>query len=63
MNAVEIRKLSRALIQDKRGEAAIYGMVFTFASVVLVGLAMLASGLGNSFHSVGALLGSVSAGL
>jgi F0F1-type ATP synthase membrane subunit c/vacuolar-type H+-ATPase subunit K len=34
-----------------------------FVSAVLVGLAMLGSGLGNSFHSVGALLESVSAGL
>ncbi len=59
MKAELVRKLS----QDKRGEAAIYGMIFTLASAVLVGLVMFTSGLGSSFHSVGALLDSVAAGL
>ena len=63
MRAIGIHKLLPALWRDLRGETAVYGMLFTFASAVLVGLALLASGLGSSFHSVGALLESVSAGL
>lgn len=51
------------LWQDKRGEAAIYSMVFTITAAVIIGLVMFTSGLDSSFQSVGDLIGSVRAGL
>ena len=63
MKRASLRNLWSALRQDERGETAVFGMLVTFASAVLVGLALFAFGLGNSFHAVGALLASVAAGL
>lgn len=58
-----IIKLSCLLWQDKRGEIAIYSMVFTIMAAVMVGLVMFASDLDTSFRSIGDLIGSVRAGL
>jgi hypothetical protein len=56
-------QMLRSLWQDKRGEVAIYGTVFTMAAAVAIGLFVFASGLDSSFQSVGDLIGSVRAGL
>ena len=55
--------LLRGLRRDERGEAAIYSMVFTVTAAVVVGMVVFATGLDNSFQSVGHLIGSVRAGL
>ena len=46
-------EMLRMLWNDKRGEAAVYSMIFTMAAVVAIGMFMFASGLDGSFQSVG----------
>ncbi len=59
----KVMKLSWLLWQDKRGEIAIYSLVFTITAAVMVGLVMFTSGLDSSFQSIGDLNGLVRAGL
>ena len=56
-------KLPRLLWEDKRGEVAIYSMVFTMMAAVLIGVVMFAADLDSSFQSVNDIIGSVRAGL
>ena len=60
---VNMTGLLLALWQDKRGEVAIYSMIFSIMAAVIIGMVMFASDLDSSFQSVGDLIGSVRAGL
>ena len=58
----KLGRLLRDLARDERGELVNYGMVITLAGAVLFGVARFGVSVDDSFHSIGSLLGSVTAG-